>query len=96
MNDPTLQQAKKYLLNLYQNYQIDLTGNVRKSYKIKCLASMEMLLVLLGVLGAGQPLNRPMITKTFRLFWVFPIAYTRKERYEDFIQRKAYETLNSY
>lgn len=96
MEDPTSQQAKKYLQNLYQNYQIDLTGNVRQSYKLKCLGCMEMLLVLLGVLGAGQPLNLSMITKTFKLFWIFPITYERTERYEDFILRMAYETLSSY
>jgi len=95
MDDPTTEKARRYLQNIYENYQMDSTGSVNNSYKIKCLASMEILLVLLGVLGAGQPLNRPVITKTINLLWVFPIVYTGKERYEDFILRLAYGEIKS-
>lgn len=89
-----MDNIKEYLKNLYKNYLVETREFVWPSYKSKCLGSMEALLVVLGVLGAGQPFQFQTIEDTFFLFWVIPIKYNRTEGYEEHILRLVYETLN--
>jgi hypothetical protein len=88
-----MEKITEYLTNIYDNYMFEDQANMGITYKAKCLGAMEALLVILGVLKAGQPLNYVEIEKKFLILWLFPYKYKRKEKYPEHILRLVNETL---
>jgi len=89
-----MDNVKQFLSNIYENYLLDTKSYVHTGYKMKCLGAMEALLVLMGVLGAGIPLDYQKNKTKFYFLWLIPVPITRKETYEELILRLTYETLN--
>lgn len=83
----------KILKNIYQNYLVDIKGDVHRCYKAKCLGAMEALLIVLGKLPAGQPFEYRSTKRTFWLLWYIPITHHSEETYEEIILRLVRETL---
>jgi len=89
-----MDNVRQYLSNLYENYMLDTKSFVHSGFKMKCLGAMEAMLVVLGVIGAGCPLEYKETKTLFCFLWFFQIPITRKESYEEHILRLTYETLN--
>lgn len=87
------ENVNRYLKNIYQNYLVDIKGDVHKCYKAKCLGAMEALLIVLGKLPAGQPFEYRSTERTFWLLWSIPITFQSKETYEEHIIRLVVEKL---
>jgi len=88
------ENVNRFLKNIYQNYLIDIKGDVHKCYKAKCLGAMEALLIVLGELSAGQPFEYRSVKRTSMVLWSIPVTYHSKETYEELILRLVSKTLN--
>ena len=86
--------AIEKLENLYTNFMLDrkyLGGGARMRH----LGGMEAIMILIGVLSLTEPFEYQNDPIKFKLFWLIPVSIPNRENYEQFILRKAYETIKN-